>query len=183
MTGIDGQWRQYGVDVLVKILGEALLLVIIKVSIVNDVDAERRAVLAPDFDPRRGVITADPVRSFYGAKGDGVLSSVDRVSRQQDEMRFNVTADQDGLMVFDETYYPGWKAEVDGSPAPVIRADYAFMAVSVTHGGHDVRFTFAPPVVRVGGILSGVSALAIVGILIFFAGDLRRLLSGAPHAG
>ena len=153
------------------------------IQVVNDVDAERRAVLAPDFDPRRGVITADPVRSFYGAKGDGVLSSVDRVSRQQDEMRFNVTADQDGLMVFDETYYPGWKAEVDGSPAPVIRADYAFMAVSVTHGGHDVRFTFAPPVVRVGGILSGVSALAIVGILIFFAGDLRRLLSGAPHAG
>jgi uncharacterized membrane protein YfhO len=45
-------------------------------------------------------------------------------------------------------------AEVDGVKAPVIRANYAFMAVPVAQGNHTVRFEFAPNSFRVGSILS-----------------------------
>ncbi len=93
------------------------------VQVVNDDDAQRRAVLAPDFDPRRGVITPDTVARFFGSKGNASPSTVDSVSRGLNEMRFSVTVDRDGLLVFDETYYPGWIVEVDGDPAPLIRAD------------------------------------------------------------
>ena len=39
---------------------------------------------------------------------------------------------------------------MDGVKAPVIRANYAFMAVPVAQGNHTVRFEFAPNSFRVG---------------------------------
>lgn len=148
--------------------------------VLNNEEAQRRGVLAPDFDPRHEVITSETVGEFFGVRGIATPSRVDDMSQEQDEMRFSVVADQDGLLVFDETYYPGWKADVDGRPAPVIRADYAFMAVPLTQGRHVVRFRFAPSLFRAGGLLSSLSALLIVSILLFHARDIRDLLMGRP---
>ena len=150
------------------------------VHVVNDDEAQHSAVLAPDFDPRRGVITPDSVARFFGVRGTASSSTVERVSRGLNEMRFTAAANRDGLLVFDETYYPGWVAEVDGNPAPVIRADYAFMAVPIAQGRHDVRFRFAPPLVRTGGWLSAISALLIVSILVVRAREVRDLFTGRP---
>lgn len=124
------------------------------------------------------MIAPDAIRQFSGARGSAVTMAVDSAKQDLDEMRFGITADQDGLLVFDETYYPGWQAEVDASPAPLVRADYAFMAVPITQGRHDIRFRFAPSSVRTGGFLSGLSALWIALILLI---RVRGVLYPALH--
>jgi uncharacterized membrane protein YfhO len=41
-----------------------------------------------------------------------------------------------------ENYYPAWHASVDGTVAPVLRANHAFRAVPVPAGDHTVRFEY-----------------------------------------
>jgi hypothetical protein len=49
-----------------------------------------------------------------------------------------------GYLVLLDSYYPGWRAYVDGREVGILRADYAFRAVSVTSGKHIVDFRYRP---------------------------------------
>ena len=55
-----------------------------------------------------------------------------------------VNADSAGYLVLLDSYYPGWKATVDGRKAKILRANFAFRAVSVPGGDHTVEFRFVP---------------------------------------
>lgn len=54
------------------------------------------------------------------------------------------TSAEGGLLVLHDIYYPGWFAEVDGKPTPILRADQLFRAVEVPPGTHRVTFRFTP---------------------------------------
>ena len=47
-------------------------------------------------------------------------------------------------MVLNDIWHPWWFAEVNGEPAPVVRANVLFRAVRVEAGQQRVRFTFRP---------------------------------------
>ncbi len=49
-----------------------------------------------------------------------------------------------GFVVLNELWHPWWEAQVDGTPAPIMRANVLFRAVAVPPGRHFVRFRFAP---------------------------------------
>ncbi len=49
-----------------------------------------------------------------------------------------------GVLALHAIYYPGWVAEIDGKPAPVLRADILFRGVEVPPGHHRVVFHYTP---------------------------------------
>jgi len=68
--------------------------------------------------------------------------------------------------VLNDTFAPGWRADVDGEPAPVFRANALVRAVPVDAGRHRVEFAYAPGSVRAGAAVSFVALLA-TGVLVF----------------
>jgi hypothetical protein len=49
-----------------------------------------------------------------------------------------------------QAWYPGWKAEVDGEPAPLLRANEAFCAVPIPAGTSIVTLRYEPASLRIG---------------------------------
>ena len=66
------------------------------------------------------------------------------VSYDADEIRATVDAPCAGLVVLNELFYPGWQIEVDGAPAPMLRANYLMRGVWVGPGAHAITWRFAP---------------------------------------
>jgi hypothetical protein len=84
----------------------------------------------------------------------------------------------DGLLVLADTYYPGWRAEVDGAPTEILRADVALRGVRVPAGHHVVSFVFAPRSLALSLYVS-LAAGAIVLALLILTG-VRSRKPGTP---
>ncbi len=87
--------------------------------------------------------------------------------------RVDLVADSDApaLLVVTDTWFPGWRARVDGRPAELLRADHAFRAVALPAGRHAIELRFVPRSVAVG---AAVSAAAALGVLLLVAIPARR---------
>ncbi|MBC7223110.1 MAG: YfhO family protein [Anaerolineae bacterium] len=112
-------------------------------AMVQPRDEEALARLAsPDVDPGEQVILAGG-RALEGpacVPGDQVV--VERYGPEEVVVRTSSAAE--GYLVLGDTWYPGWKAAVDGREVEVLRANVLFRAVYVPPGEHEVRMWYAP---------------------------------------
>ncbi|MCY1002154.1 YfhO family protein [Myxococcus sp. MISCRS1] len=69
-------------------------------------------------------------------------------------LELDVSACDDSYLVVSDSYYPGWRATVDGKDTPIHRANHALRAVRLTPGAHRVHFDYAPTSFRLGLALS-----------------------------
>src|SRR5262249_36024370 len=67
-----------------------------------------------------------------------------------------------GFLVLTDTHYPGWRAEVAGAAARILRADYLFRAVALGSGEHRVVFRYAPRWRPLAWALSGLGLVVAV---------------------
>jgi uncharacterized membrane protein YfhO len=67
--------------------------------------------------------------------------------------------------VLADTWYPGWKATVDGTPTRVYRANCVFRAVRVPSGAHMVAWVFKPEAFRIGLWAGMVSIVVVIGLV------------------
>ena len=68
------------------------------------------------------------------------------------------------MLVLSDSYYPGWTAQVDGAPSPILRANGLYRAVAIPAGRHQVVFEYRPSSFRNGAWLSAASALVLVAL-------------------
>jgi len=106
-------------------------------------------------------------------------SPVGPVAAEQVEVHTNalsaaILAPADGLLVILEPHFPGWRATLDGAPAPLLRADYAFMAVPVRAGRHVLNLVYFPDKLLLG-LLVAVAAAALLTLL------MLRVDTGSPR--
>lgn len=73
----------------------------------------------------------------------------------------------DGWLFIADTWYPGWKAKLDGQPIEIKRADYVFMAVPVPAGDHQIELEFQGDAF-IAGLWLTVSGFCMTIILGFF---------------
>ena len=55
-----------------------------------------------------------------------------------------------GIIVLADVFDPGWRLDIDGRPAPVLRANLLMRGAAVTAGTHTLVYTYEPASVRLG---------------------------------
>jgi hypothetical protein len=103
-----------------------------------------------------------PVSPF--TKGGGGVSGgeVEILSESNNGLTLQVKVAGDNLLVLSDTYYPGWKAFVNGKKTKIYRADYNFRAIPLTAGTHRVEFVYDPISFELG---AGATLLGIMGCI------------------
>ena len=76
-----------------------------------------------------------------------------------------VEAASPSLVVVAQTYYHNWQAEVDGQPAPLLRANVAFQAVQVSAGKHHIHLFYQDRAFDLGAVISGLAWLGSLPVL------------------
>ncbi|MDE2237179.1 MAG: YfhO family protein [Elusimicrobia bacterium] len=89
------------------------------------------------------------------------------VSYAPHRVEVKVQAPAAGWVFLSDTYFPGWEAAVDGTPAEILRAWVMFRAVAVPPGSHTIVFTYRPLGLWIGAVISLAFAFLILALWAF----------------
>jgi uncharacterized membrane protein YfhO len=76
------------------------------------------------------------------------------------------------MAVVSESYYPFWRATVDGRAARLFRIDYGLMGVALAPGEHDVELVYERPSLYT--IAAATSLATLLGIIAYALFATRR---------
>lgn len=124
-------------------------------------DDALRAARDPRFDPAHAVLLDDwfTVPTASRARGTARI-----VRDEADHVVVAVESDGPGWLLLLDSWYPGWRARVDGRLSPLRRADYVFRAVAVPAGRSTVSFDYVPFSLTAGFLLAALSVLALAAV-------------------
>ena len=114
-----------------------------------------RVAVVPDAGDLEALF--DPARQDDQGLGEARLGE-DGPTRVSVE----ATLARPGMLVLHDSYDPSWQAEIDGRPAPIVRADTLYRGVALPSGHHVIRFTYRPRDFLIGLTVSGATALFLV---------------------
>jgi hypothetical protein len=99
------------------------------------------------------------------------LGQVGRFTWDRDRVSLDVTAPSGGFLVISQSFFPGWRAFVDGQSVPLERVNHRVQGLSIPSGSRHVRLQFHSPTLRLGLGLSIVGGALLTLIL---ATDFKR---------
>ncbi|HVM33499.1 MAG TPA: hypothetical protein VMU88_10220 [bacterium] len=138
-----------------------------QVRVFNNEDQEWKAMIQGSVDPEKTVFfSKTPDQGRTPSLDSGPVSfKYSWVKDQPDQESFQVSLEREHWVVFSEMVYPGWKAWLDGRPAPLETADALLRALWCPAGSHLVEFRYEP--VWWKPILGGL-CLWLFGALVFW---------------
>lgn len=118
------------------------------------------------FDPRKEVILD---RSPGIPLGRKLVWTAEMLRYEHQAVSIRASSDGSGVLVLADSYYPGWKAYVNGREAEILRANHFFRAVVLDRGEHIIEFRYEPASFRIGRFVSAVTLLALAIIWLYVA--------------
>lgn len=131
---------------------------------VPDPATAAKLIAAPDFDHW---YTAIVLGQTGLAKGPD-LSSVETAEiteRTANKMVIQVTTESPRLLVIADAFYPGWRAELNGTPTTLYQTNVALRGVVVPIGTHSLTLQFQPTTFWLG---LSISTLTLIGLLLWW---------------
>ena len=106
-------------------------------------------------------------QSFESKKYYNNTSSIVVAEKKSDYIRYDVSSDDTGLIIFSEIFYPkGWKAYINDQEVTMERFNYILRGLEVPKGKHRLEFVFDPTIVKLGSNISLFSTLGFVFIIL-----------------
>ena len=130
-----------------------------RVEVVPDAEALLDRLADGSDDLRQVALVEEPPASGFGGASTPSAADAVRFARNDPEhVVLDVDAPAPGFVILSDQYFPGWTATVNGSAAPIQRANYAFRLVEVPAGRSTVEFRYSPRSLWLG---AGASALGL----------------------
>ena len=119
-------------------------------------DDALRAIFAADFDARRVVyLPLEAKAKISVAEFSSTKLEVHRFTAQRIECE--TESGRPAMVVVAQSYYHRWHAYVDGNRVPLWRANYAFQALEVPAGRHEVGLIYEDLAFRAGAVISAIT--------------------------
>jgi hypothetical protein len=148
----------------------ARVYVVNKAAVENDSKGVLRLLSSAGFDPTLEVvldreIPMPPTRQ---------LKATAKIVRYENErVTIATSADNEAILVLTDSYYPGWKAFVDGREEVIRRANLFFRAVPLPAGNHNVSFATSPDHLQLA-LISAATLVALAVVTVILAFRARR---------
>jgi hypothetical protein len=140
-------------------------------------NADEEITQLGQIDPgRTALVEAAQYAEVAGAARPDSTASVVLNGYRSNELNYTVKSATGGVVVFSEVWYgPDWVAEIDGQPAPYVRADYVLRAMKLPAGEHAVRFHIVSKPYTIGGRIASVSSFVLLLLVLLALGwEFRR---------
>ena len=99
--------------------------------------------LGKNFDPAETALVENDVELNSPGPADP-SDAVVLTKRNQGEFRARVKTSQETIGVFPGNYAKGWRAFIDGKPAPVFKVNFSSKGVSFSPGEHEITLKYSP---------------------------------------
>jgi len=101
------------------------------------------------------------------------------LSYEPEEVLVEVQSHRHCYLVFQDMYYPGWKAYVNGNETAFTQTDIGIRALELLPGSHSVTMAFRPGSFAAGIALTSLGFILSLGYATFF-GHITRRKRGNP---
>ncbi len=118
-------------------------------------------LLATGLDPLETTVLYEPPPGLASGSREAFCEA-ELVVRDPEHLEITADCGEPALLVLADTWYPRWRAEVDGEPARILRANHWQRAVVVPEGEHTVTMRFDSSDVGAGLAISLAALLAIL---------------------
>jgi hypothetical protein len=142
-------------------------------EVIPDAGNQVRRVSDSSFDPVHHVVVGATPAQTAGVTGAAEeADTVDIINTGINDLSLRARNSQPSILVLSQTYYPGWKAYLDGNSTDVFPVDAALTGIAMPAGKHDIQFRFQPASFRIGVAISLVSLLIAAALI--WRGMVRR---------
>ena len=124
------------------------------------------ALSRPTFIPGKTVLVHDETFSLAEDGGPGSVKITSETPTRV-TMRADVTAAR-AILVYGDTYYPGWQASVDGQPTKIFPVNIKERGVLLSKENHEIIWQYHPKSLTVGAWVSALSILVTFLLPFFF---------------
>lgn len=127
--------------------------------------AAQEKAAADGFDMRRASVIEEQAPDGFGSSKEAISKNDVRItSYKANSVDIDVDTPEDAMLVLTDTYYPGWRAYIDGAEANVYRVNGLVRGVFVTKGAHKIEFKYRPRTFIIGMayFLTGIAIISII---------------------
>ncbi len=134
----------------------------------NYVNAEttqdiNQVITNENFDPINTPIIEGAIKEKLTGSPN---SNFQITSSSQTSLSVKVDTQDNKILIFNQSFYPGWQAYIDGKEVPILPANINSMAVVVPGGSHLIKFSYIPRSLYIGSFISIVTLLVIILLLL-----------------
>lgn len=133
-------------------------------------DAKQDFIKNTDAQQLKKVFESDEVEIFENPKawpraflveGEN-MKPAEILSYESSKITIKTKNNKSSILVLTDSIYPGWKVFVDGKIKTIQSYQNTFRSVKLSEGEHVVKFVFDPLSVKLGAIISMITAILLV---------------------
>ncbi|GEM_PF-5695172 len=136
-------------------------------TLITDEDKILQTLVSPSFNAKDNVILEEnPKVAISKIKSRNPVVKIDMY--KSNEVQISVKNQNAGFLILTDTFFPGWKAIVNGTEKKIFRANYLVRAVYLEAGNNSIRCYYDPLPYKIGKWISCIALVVLSLISIFY---------------
>ncbi len=140
-----------------------------KTIVIKDEKEILEYMKSKDFNPANEVILEEGFKPSLHITHHTSYKRVDILEYSPDKVIIEANVGSPQFLVLSDSYYPGWKAYIDGQETRIYRADYILRAVHIDPCRHTIEFIYDPFSFKIGAVIT-LLAISIIIVKLTFEG-------------